>query len=336
MKSKKRLGLAALVVLLSLMLSVACSRSKDDAQLSSEVQSKLQTDSNLQGRQIQVTSNGGVVTLNGTVSSDFERTAAANDAAQVSGIKTVVNNLQVQQAAAEPAAPAPAEPAPMPEPAPARHSAPSRRASAPPPPAPAPHQYNDSGYNSAAAAPADLPTPVRAVTIPEGSALDVRLIDALNSETSQNGDAFRASLAHALVVDGQTVVPANADVEGRVVDVKSAGHFKGQSSLTLQLTRLTVNGKSYDLSTNQWIKEGSSRGKRTAATVGGGGALGALIGGIAGGGKGAAIGAAVGAGAGTGVQAATKGQQIDLPSETVLNFSLQAPISVIPASSRNR
>jgi hypothetical protein len=97
-----------------------------------------------------------------------------------------------------------------------------------------------------------------------------------------------------------------------------------------------VNGKSYDLRSSQWTKAGTSRGKRTAATIGGGSALGAIIGGIAGGGKGAAIGAAVGAGAGTGVQAATKGQQIDLPSETVLSFTLAGPLSVIPSSSRNR
>jgi hypothetical protein len=44
----------------------------------------------------------------------------------------------------------------------------------------------------------------------------------------------------------------------------------------------------------------------------------------------------VGAGAGTGVQAATKGQQIQLPSETLLNFSLESPVSVLPASSRSR
>ena len=58
---------------------------------------------------------------------------------------------------------------------------------------------------------------------------------------------------------------------------------------------------------------------------------GAIIGGIAGGGKGAGIGAAAGGGLGGGVQAATKGQQIKLPSETVLNFTLQNPLTVIPA-----
>jgi hypothetical protein len=102
------------------------------------------------------------------------------------------------------------------------------------------------------------------------------------------------------------------------------------------LTKLSFNGKSYDIETNEYKKEGASRGKRTAETIGGGAAIGALIGGLTGGGKGAAIGAGLGAGAGTGVQAVTKGQQIQIPSETRIEFQLNAPLTVQPsASSRN-
>jgi len=116
--------------------------------------------------------------------------------------------------------------------------------------------------------------------------------------------------------------------------VKSAGRFAGQSVLTLELTKLTMNGKSYSLQTNQWTKSGNGRGKSTAAKVGGGAAVGAVLGGIFGGGKGAAIGAAAGAGAGTGVSAATKGQQIILRPEAVIAFQLQNPITVTPGASR--
>jgi hypothetical protein len=117
------------------------------------------------------------------------------------------------------------------------------------------------------------------------------------------------------------------------VDVKSAGKFAGRSELTLSLTSLAFNGKSYQINTDNWTRQGASRGKNTAAKVGGGAALGAIIGGIAGGGKGAAIGAGVGAGVGTGAQAVTKGQQIVLKPETALNFTLEAPVKVTPSSS---
>ena len=99
--------------------------------------------------------------------------------------------------------------------------------------------------------------------------------------------------------------------------------------LVLQLDRLSAGGKNYSIQTDQYSRKGSSRGKNTAEKVGAGAGIGAIIGAIAGGGKGAAIGAAAGGGLGGGVQAATKGQQIKLPSETVLNFTLQSPLTVV-------
>ena len=117
--------------------------------------------------------------------------------------------------------------------------------------------------------------------------------------------------------------------------MQSAGKFAGQSLLVLQLDRISSGGKYYNIQTDQWQKKGSSRGKNTAEKVGAGAGIGAIIGAIAGGGKGAAIGAAAGGGLGGGVQAATKGQQIKLASETVLNFTLQNSVTVIPAKNPN-
>jgi hypothetical protein len=134
-----------------------------------------------------------------------------------------------------------------------------------------------------------------------------------------------------LSVEGEIAIPSGYDVEGHIVDLKSAGKFAGQSLVVLQLDRVSVGSKSYSIQTDEYRRQGSSRGKNTAEKVGAGAAIGAIIGGIAGGGKGAGIGAAAGGGLGGGVQAATKGQQIKLPTETVLNFTLQNPLTVIPA-----
>ena len=184
------------------------------------------------------------------------------------------------------------------------------------------------------------PPPPQKVTIPAGTTLAVRLVDAIDSEQNKAGETFKATLNSPLSVEGDVAIPAGYDVEGHLVDVKSAGKFAGQSVVVLQLDRISVGGKSYSIQTDEYKREGSSRGKNTAAKVGAGAAIGAIIGGIAGGGKGAGIGAAAGGGLGGGVQAATKGQQIKLPSETVLNFTLQNPLTVIPAhgpdSSRHR
>jgi hypothetical protein len=157
----------------------------------------------------------------------------------------------------------------------------------------------------------------------------VRLIDPIDSEKNQTGDTFRATLDAPLTSDGEDALPSGIELTGHLVEVKSAGKFAGQSEVVLQLDSIAAGGKTYNIQTDQYKKTGSSRGKNTAEKVGGGAILGGIIGAIAGGGKGAAIGSAAGAGVGGGVQAATKSQQIKLPSETVLNFTLQAPVTVV-------
>jgi hypothetical protein len=165
--------------------------------------------------------------------------------------------------------------------------------------------------------------------IDQGTQVAVRLIDPIDSERNQSGDTFHATLNASLTSDGEEAVPAGVELTGHLVDVKSASKFAGQSVIVLQLDSISSGGKTYSLQTDQYRKEGKSRGKNTAEKVGGGAILGGIIGAIAGGGKGAAIGTAAGAGAGGAAQAASKSQQIKLPSETVLNFVLQEPIEVV-------
>lgn len=340
MKPKVGLYLCALLLAGSLGLTIGCTRAPNDAQVAGTVQSKIYADPNVQSRQITVQSANGVVTLSGYANSDAERATAAADAAQIEGVKTVVNNLEVS-APAQAAAPAPAvEPTAQqeePAPAPVRRRATRRRRA---PVANTESASNTMAMNSAATSPEPSepttpppPPPPKPVVVPSGTNIAIRLIDPIDSEKNQSGQSFRATLDSPLADEnGNVVIPAGFDVTGRLDEVKSAGRFAGQSDIIMSLTRLSVNGRSYALQTNQYSRKGSSRGKATAGKVGGGAAVGAILGGLLGGGKGAAIGATVGAGAGTGVSAATKGQQIVLPSETVLNFQLQAPVSVIPSS----
>jgi BON domain len=348
------------VVLVSLALfAVGCSRlgSRPDAQVASDVQNKINGDSNIPDKQLNINANNGVVTLTGTVASDAARNAAANDAAQVEGVKTVVNNLEVAPASAaadqmsqpqnqanfNPPPPVREERRPSPS---TRHRATSSRSSSSSSadnglrttvPASSSSGSSGNSYDSASNTPSTPPPPPvpQKITVPAGTQLSIRLNDEVNSEKAQVGDVFHGSISAPVSIDDQTVIPTTADVEGRVVDVKSAGRFAGQSVLTLELTKLTMNGRSYSLQTSQWTKSGNGRGKSTAAKVGGGAAVGAVLGGIFGGGKGAAIGAAAGAGAGTGVSAATKGQQIILHPEAIIAFQLQGPITVTPTASRS-
>jgi hypothetical protein len=132
------------------------------------------------------------------------------------------------------------------------------------------------------------------------------------------------------------VIPSGAEVVGRIVDVKSAGRFAGNSALTLELNSLSINGRTYNIQTNQWSRQGKGEGKNTAIKAGGGAAVGAIIGGLAGGGKGAAIGTVAGAGARTGVAASKKGEQIKLGPESTLSFLLISPVTVTQESGNNQ
>jgi hypothetical protein len=333
MKAKNSL-LALVCLLVILAMAIGCTKKPNDAQIIGEVVTKIQADSNLQTKTISVQSADGVVTLSGEVASDTERTAAANDAGQIPGVRTVVNNLTVASAAA----PAPVEQPVAEQPVaqtqkPVKSSA--RRAVAK-----SNSRANDYAPPSApvtsapvASVPAAPPKPVT-VTVPDGTQISIRLIDSLDSEKNQVGDQFRGTLSHSIMVGDRVAVPAGADVEGRVIDVKGAGHFSGSSLLSVELVGLSMGGKRYELHTSEWRKEGAGRGKNTAAKVGGGAAVGAVIGAIAGGGKGAAIGSVIGAGAGTGAQAVTKGQQIKVPSESVMNFQLASSLTVTPGAVR--
>jgi hypothetical protein len=171
-------------------------------------------------------------------------------------------------------------------------------------------------------------------TVPTGTRLLVRTIDTIDSDKNQIGDKFQASLEEALVVGGSAVAQKGTTVYGRLEQVKAAGQLSGKSELRLSLTGIVINGQTIALTTGDYSVSGDSRTASTAKRVGGGAAVGALIGAIAGGGKGAAIGAGVGAGAGTAVQVMTKGEQVHVPSETLLEFTLDQPVTV-PAVKSN-
>ena len=197
---------------------------------------------------------------------------------------------------------------------------------------------DESPSSSTTTTPQDLPQTAlpsssspSAATIPAGTRVQVRMIDTVNSETSRVGDRFQASLEQDLAANGTVVAPKGANVYGRLIEAKEAGKLSGHSELRLELTGITVNQRVLPIVTGDYEVAGKSRTKDTATKVGGGAAIGAIIGAIAGGGKGAAIGAGVGGGAGTAVQVLTQGQQVNVPSETVLDFALLQPL-IVPAT----
>jgi hypothetical protein len=193
--------------------------------------------------------------------------------------------------------------------------------------APPPDRDRDRGRDPGfAQQPPPPAATVSGVQIPTGTPITVRMIDSVDSNQSRLGQTFRSSVDEPVLVNGQTVIPRGADAMVKLVEDKESGKFEGKTILTLALTDITINGQTVDTTTGAVSQASGSRGAKTAKVVGGTTALGAIIGALAGGGRGAAIGAASGAAVGGGVQVLTKGQQVKIPSETRLSFTLQQPI----------
>ncbi len=166
------------------------------------------------------------------------------------------------------------------------------------------------------------------ITVPAGTRILIRTADSIDSSTQKAGYRFTASLETNLQSDNVVVARRGTPVYGVLAEASSAGKMKGSSELELELTDIVINGTSYPLLTNTYEIKGKGEGGNTTKKVFGGAGLGALIGGIAGGGKGAGIGALAGAGAGTAVAATKKGQQISIPSESLLEFRLAQPVAL--------
>lgn len=325
----------------------------DDATLTSQVQGRLSSDPTLSGQSVKAYVSGGVATLSGNVNSDSARTAAGGDAAQIAGVRTVVNNLTVQTAAAPPSAAPPPPTEFTPPPAPVRtepHGRPSAAIARNTPARPeqraerqqeqavpqsAPVVRNSPPQQAQVQTPPTPSTPpappqpvVRNLTVPSGTVLPVRITQTLDSATTQQGDKFTGAIASDIVIDGVVALAQGTPVTGHVDAVQDATHFTGSSLLTISLTSINRRGDRLDIVSEPFTKQGQGRGKNTAEKVGGGAALGAILGGIIGGGKGAAIGTAAGAGVGAGAQGVTRGQQVQIPSESVIRFRLTNEIPV--------
>ena len=358
-------SISAFVGVLSVLTAgtTGCSRRRDNSQVVSEVQNRMRADNQLMMGRFQVTGTNGIITLAGYVVSNHQRAAAVRDAWQVKGVKVVVDNIRVVDSSRTSVSPAFLKPS-----ASVQNNIPPSKAPtiAPPSVARSVSAIDDSprhlpetstssspgsiaslgavvvpGLNvrsssAALTASATPPSAPETITVPYGTMLAVRLMESLSSDLNEKGDTFLASLASPILLGNKVVVPEGAGIKGRVVEVQSAGRLGGRPAMIIEVTRLAYNGKSYDLRSNQYSKEGPSRNVRSAATIGGGAGLGAILGGILGGGKGAAIGAMIGAGAGTGVRAASRGAMVRLPAESTLSFRLQADLTVTPASTLQR
>jgi|GEM_PF-5247457 len=192
------------------------------------------------------------------------------------------------------------------------------------------HGVNDStnaGTRESQAAPINEKS--EPITIPEGTEIEVRLLDTLSTKSNRVGDEFSASLERPIAVDGLEIVPRGATALGVVTSIKESGRLKGRSYISLRLQEIEMkNGEKLEVATNSVSRLGGSNRNRNLGLLGGGAGIGAGIGALAAGGKGVAIGGPVGFGAGLAAKALIRGHEVTIPSETMLHFRLKEPMSI--------
>jgi len=184
------------------------------------------------------------------------------------------------------------------------------------------------------------------MSLPTGTAFKVKLENTLSTFSSKEGDAFSGRVTEAVVLDGKTVIPVGATVQGRVTKVNEPRRIAGKPTIGIfPETVILPNGERYmlnavmvdtnlrngsDVNTEGQFKGDGIDGKNVAE-IGMGTGGGMLVGGLAGGGKGLLIGGGVGATL-TVAHWLGKKRSAVLPSGTELMMELSRPLEMTAAS----
>ncbi len=174
-----------------------------------------------------------------------------------------------------------------------------------------------------------------ALVIPLGTDLPVRTNEPIDSTKSYEGQTYSATITEDILdTSGKVAIPANTSAQLIVRKISGGGAIHSPEVI-LDLYSVSVGKKEYQVVSSD-LKETNRKGvganRRTAETVGGGSALGALVGGIFGGGKGAGVGALAGAGGGFITQVFTRGKEVRVPAESLMKFRLEKTLVLEPTS----
>ena len=201
-----------------------------------------------------------------------------------------------------------------------------------PVPAPAPSKPRTTTKPKPRPAPStpSTPAPAPGTIVPTGTALSLTMDSEVSTKDKVVGDAFTATLASDVVVDGKVVFPAGSTVSGHVAEAERPGKASGRGRMVLSYDTITAYGKSYSIDTMGAAIQGKSGTAGDATKVVGGAAAGAILGKILGGKVG--TGAAIGAAAGTGAALMTRGPDPVVKAGAPVTITLDRSVTVkVPA-----
>lgn len=182
------------------------------------------------------------------------------------------------------------------------------------------------------------------ITIPAGTKIPIALKNTISTKANHEGDPIYAQTTFPVVISDNIVIPPGTYVQGKISSIKPAGRIKGRAEVLIHFTTLiypsgyTVmlpgsienapsvdNGKVKD---KEGTIKGDSNAGKTATTIAGPAADGALTGAVIRGGEGALIGAGIGGAVGTAIAALSHGNEVKMQPGTTLEVVLQRDVSV--------
>jgi hypothetical protein len=335
---------------------------RTDGQIEMDVVHALDASTVLKNDLITAATIQGEVTLSGTVALASSRELAESIASHVQGVTKVHNNLKVGNQQIPPPAQNTADSQPGNDNSATSPSAPAMNDGPLPPPGEpdaqaqlraqiraevmaeirAQRQAQSHGQDPSSPdddyqpmpAPQAQEAPKGPVTIPQGTLLQLRTSESVGSKHAKDGEPVQFVVIRDVNVNGVRAIPRGATVHGVVSEVKKPGDLGGSAELALKLTSLDLGGQSYPIDSGLFKVRGPNKAGRTVNSALGTGILGTMIGCAVGRGAGCAIGAGAGVAAGTAASAASPGPNVWIPAEALVEFHLNAPLTVTPVSAR--
>ena len=182
-------------------------------------------------------------------------------------------------------------------------------------------------------------------TVPAGTVLNCRLTQTITTQINSPGQAFAATVAEPLMIDGQEAIPAGAVIRGRIASLNRPGRVKRVGEMVLSPETLSMpNGQTFTLkavllhaygapsarvSDTEGLVKGPNAHKGDLTEIGAGTGGGAFLGTLLGGFHGALIGGLVGGAAGLVDRLRRRGPDLALPTGTELKFQLTQQLVVL-------
>ncbi len=305
-----------------------------DSAIAEDINSKLMASNTLRPLDLGIWVHDGTATLTGTVPTQELKTQAEDMVKSVAGVKNVEDKITIGTVPA-------VAPGFNGQNGGGQNGGQPGNQQGPPPPPPGYGQNRNGMSPQSPSSPQSpqspqSPPPVYdtqsqpvMVTVANGTPMYVIMMQTIDTHHTELNTPFSGILVKDIVLqNGAIAIPRGAQVMGMVIDARGPGHIKGRPQLALQLTGLNVANTHYQMSSYVWARGGPGKGGQSAANIGGGAVMGALVGGAFGRGPGALLGGLLGGLGGAGISSLSSGPRIIIPSESVLTFYLNAPLTV--------